>query len=105
MRSHNAILRKIAELNLDPKIPYVSDGNRNMIPKFKKEEKIDYILGKRKEDESASTNEDNFILNKSEDIEDKILEEEVKESSNKKENTEISEDTNKKKFPFQKKKS
>ena len=56
MRSHahRSILKKITELNLDPKVPYVLDANKNLVPKHKKEEPIkdtiEYILGSRSED-------------------------------------------------------
>lgn len=52
MRSHTAVLRQITELNLDPKVANISDGNGGMIPKHAdkcKVENIDYILGERLE--------------------------------------------------------
>lgn len=114
MRSHRAILRKIAELNLDPKVPYISDKNGNIFPKLKEEkqtikpeDKIDYILGGRLD---VTLTEDNIIESAKEEFLDTF--EDVKESveskeevSEKKEDTEPVEDNAvKKKFPFQKKK-
>ena len=113
MRSHRAILRKIAESNLDPKVPYVSDGKGGIIAKFTTESKvenIEYILGERLETQDQEKNVIEVITEQKEEILDtaedtKEVIESKEEVSEKKEDTEPVEDnTVKKKFPFQKKK-
>lgn len=109
MRSHTAVLRKIAELNLDPKVVHVSDGKGGMIQKFASEckvESIEYMLGERlekKQEEVIVVEQKEEILDTVECIKEIIeLKEEVSE---KKEDTEpVEENIVKKKFPFQKKK-
>ena len=108
MRSHTAILRKIAELNLDPKVAHISDGNGGMIKKLTSEckaEIIEYTLGEilEKKQEEVAVEQKEEILDTVECIKEIIeLKEEVSE---KKEDTEpVEENIVKKKFPFQKKK-
>lgn len=61
MRSHNRILRKLAEQNLDTKVAYVASANGELVPKHYKEPTSHKENKNEKEEKVETSSEGNSL--------------------------------------------